>query len=182
MIHASFSSPQLLSRLGCEDAAPAKNVDGVVAKLGTQVQRVSARAAQATTGPGDTGQGLTVSPLNAQTHEQSGPKEMPSDPVRDQEMLDRTRKALAQIERDTKIYAEDLATQERRLAMARHQFATVGSAEDWGWVGIWQENVQQTREGYEGMQVLLVEARARYARLLASLEAVPHSQPHGRGE
>jgi hypothetical protein len=80
------------------------------------------------------------------------------------------------------IYAEDLATQERRLAMARQQFATVGSTETWGWVGIWREDVQHTREGYEGMQVLLVETRARYARLLASLEADPHAQPRGRGE
>jgi hypothetical protein len=79
------------------------------------------------------------------------------------------REALAELERDVIIWAEDLATQERRLAHAQRQLATTASAEERGWVEIWQANVQHTREGYEGVQALLRETRACHALVIASL-------------
>ncbi len=88
------------------------------------------------------------------------------DLARGRGVLNRTRKALAQLERDVTLCAEDLATQERRLAHARQQVTTAGCAQDWAWVEIWQSNVQHTREDYEGMRALLRETRADSAPTL----------------
>ncbi len=92
------------------------------------------------------------------------------------------REALAELERDVIIWAEDLATQERRLAHAQRQLATTASAEERGWVEIWQANVQHTREGYESMHALLVETRARYAPMIASSEATLAPSPASAGQ
>lgn len=77
------------------------------------------------------------------------------------EMLDWTREAWAQLERDTKACAEDLATQERRLAQARQPLPTAGAAEDRAWVEVWEQNVQHAREDYASMRAVLREMRAR---------------------
>ncbi len=120
--------------------------------------------------PSATAWDRATGPLNVQTFEQFGAKEVPSDPVRDQELLDRTKDFVAQVERDMRFTAEQLGVQERRLAEANEQFAATGSAEDRGWVKVWQENVQQARMSYEGMQLSVFETRALCAPAIASLE------------
>lgn len=169
LINTRVSSHDLASVLSDEDAVPTQTVADVLAELARQLQRAEVRAAQAAADQGDTGPGK--SHQDVLFPEQFGANDVPFDPLCDHEVLDRTRGALAQLERDVTLYAEEVATQERRLAHARQQVATGGCAQDWAWVEIWQDNVQHTREGYEGIRALLRETRARYALMIAALEA-----------
>jgi hypothetical protein len=164
MINTRFSSHDLASVLGDEDAIPVQIAVEVVAELARQTQRAEARAVQAAADQGSAGQG--GSPQDVLSPEPFGADNMVFDLARGRGVLNRTRKALAQLERDVTLCAEDLATQERRLAHARQQVTTAGCAQDWAWVEIWQSNVQHTREDYEGMQALLRETRADSAPTL----------------